>query len=225
AAVSDFTRSLALKHYPVNIKVIPNGVDLEAINPGEIVTQEPPHIVFAGRFMEQKNPLQIVRTLAAVRDLRWTCALLGDGPLRPSVEREIANAGLVDRFTLTGWVTPEEVLDWFGRSDILFMPSRSEGLPVVGVQALAMGLAIVASRVGGFVDLVSDGKNGWLLDCRDQPGFESVLRKLLGSPGELLKMRQNSRVIAHRFDIRWVVDAYEGLLTEAAQSRSRGKAG
>ncbi len=225
AAVSEFTRSLALKRYPLDIQVIPNGVDLEAIQPGKIAAQEPPRIVFAGRFMEQKNPLKIVHTLRSLRELHWTCALLGDGPLRAAVEAEIAAAGLQDRFTLPGWVTPQEVLDWFERSDILFMPSLSEGLPVVGVQALAMGLAIVASRVGGFVDLVSDGENGWLLDSQDGTGFESALRKLLSNPDALLKMRQASRRLAARFDIRRVVDAYEELLIDAIQSHVQGRSG
>ncbi|MBE0698111.1 MAG: glycosyltransferase family 4 protein, partial [Anaerolineaceae bacterium] len=56
-AVSEFTRQLALKHYPVDIQIIPNGVDLQLLDPGEIRLAAPPHIVFAGRFMTQKNPV------------------------------------------------------------------------------------------------------------------------------------------------------------------------
>ena len=113
--------------------------------------------------MEQKNPLQFVQTLNELKELKWQCVMIGDGPLMQDVKCAIEDYGLEDRFQLTGWLDPQDVLNWFDKSDILFMPSRSEGLPVVGVQALAKGLAIVASRVGGFVDLVDDDKNGYLI--------------------------------------------------------------
>jgi glycosyltransferase involved in cell wall biosynthesis len=100
--------------------------------------------------MAQKNPIQIVRTLAEVKELPWGCVILGDDPLMPEVQQEVADYGLQEHFTLPGWVTPEEVLAWFDKCDILFMPSLPEGIPVVDVQALAKGLALVSSKVGGF---------------------------------------------------------------------------
>ncbi len=178
-AVSEFTRQLALKHYKREVEIIPNGVDLPRLKPASIQIHEPPQIVFAGRFMEQKNPLQIVRTLSELKDLPWRCVMIGDGPLMPEVRKAIVEQGLQERFTLTGWVTTEEVLDWFDRSDILFMPSLSEGLPVVGVQALAKGLAIIASKIGGFVEIVADGQNGCLLELARPSEFSKVLRELL----------------------------------------------
>ena len=178
-AVSEYTRQLAIKHYPVEPLVIPNGVDLELLDPGEIRVGNPPKIVFAGRFMHQKNPLQLLRTLENLKNMDWECTLLGDGPLRDEVERKIKLAGLETRITLTGWVTPQEVYKHLSKSDLLFMPSLSEGLPVIGVQSLAMGLAIVASRVGGFVELVDEGKNGFLVDLQHPDDYLVGLQKLL----------------------------------------------
>ncbi len=207
--VSEFTRQLALKSYAVEAQVIPNGVDLELLDPGEITVGRPPRIIFAGRFVSQKNPLQIVRTLAKLSDLDWECVMVGDGALRPEVEIEIARKGIEDRFTFTGWVTPDDVVDWFAKSDILFMPSLSEGLPVVGVQALAMGLSIVAARVGGFIDLVEPDQNGYLLDeYHDSMGVEE-LRNLISSPERLGQFRHNSRQLASKFDIQEIVHTYE----------------
>lgn len=213
-AVSEFTRQLALQKYSVEINVIPNGVSLEEIDPGKIQLTVPPRVIFAGRFVPQKNPLQIVRTLAALRDIPWNCVMLGDGLLREDVEREIKIFNLQDRFTLPGWVKPEEVLDWCRCSDVLFMPSLSEGLSVVGVQALAMGMAMVLSRVGGNVDLVREGVNGNLLDRGNNPGFEKALRALLSDPNRLLKARIASREHAARFDIRSVVESYEQIFLQ-----------
>lgn len=208
-AVSEFTRGLALKHYDVDIKVIHNGVDLSEFAPDEIVINDPPRIVFAGRFVEQKNPLQIVRTLAELKNLPWQCVMIGDGPLFSLVQQAINNYGLTERFTLTGWVTPEEVLDWFSKSDILFMPSLSEGLPVVGVHALASGLALVVSNIGGFVDLVDDGENGFLVD--DIEAYGGHLRMLLSSTETLKERRLASKKKSEFFALDFIVTQYEEM--------------
>jgi glycosyltransferase involved in cell wall biosynthesis len=94
------------------------------------------------------------------------------------------------------------------------MPSLSEGLPVVGLQALAMGLAIVASRAGGNIDLVEPGYNGFLADPHDREAFSSALRSLLSDRQALQNARQASRKLAQRFDIRSIVDRYETVFRE-----------
>jgi glycosyltransferase involved in cell wall biosynthesis len=208
-AVSEFTRQLALKHYQREITVIPNGVDVDRLRPADIRVQEPPRIVFAGRLMAQKNPIQIVRTLAGLKDLSWECVMLGDGPLMTDIQQAIKDYGLQERFTLPGWVTPEDVLDWFDKSDILFMPSLSEGLPVAGVQALAKGLAFVVSEVGGFVDLVENEKNGFLVKVGDQVSMASALREFLCNSNTLLTARNFSYKMASKFDISEISESYE----------------
>jgi len=213
-AVSEFTRSLALNHYPIDIDVIPNGVDLQALDPGKIVVHDPPQVAFAGRFMAQKNPVQIVESLAAVADLPWQCVMMGDGPLRPAVEEAIARHGLEDRFTLPGWVNPEEVIDCYHNSDIFFMPSLSEGLPVVGVQSMSLGLALVLGAAGGNMELVEEGVNGFLCEPHDREGFVSALRELLSDPARLLAARHASRRMAERFDLNGIVAEYEELFEQ-----------
>jgi len=218
-AVSSYTRELAERYYPVEIEVIHNGIDLTQVDPGTIQLHSPPNIVFAGRLVEQKNPLQLVRTLACMKALPWNCVIIGEGPLRPAMEAEINRHGLDDRIRFTGWITPQDVLEWFRVSDILFMPSRAEGLPVVGVQSLGMGLAIVTSRVGGFVDLVDPGKNGYLFDSDDKDGFCEALDKLLSDPNLLLGFRKASRVKAHEFDLNIIIDSYDAIFSETVSQR------
>lgn len=215
-AVSNYTRGLALKHYDVPIDVIPNGVDVSALAPAEIKLNNPQRIVFAGRFVYQKNPLLVPRVLATLKDLHWDCSMLGDGALLAETRAEITRLGLSDRVHLPGWVTPQNVLDEFARADILFMPSRAEGLPVVGVQALAKGLALVVGRAGGFADLITSSENGSLHDPDDADGFASSLRVLLSNSAALLSARQKSLQLAQAFDIDRVVDAYEKLLSGLA---------
>ena len=215
-AVSEFTRQLALRHYQREITVIPNGVNVAQLQPATFQVQTPPRIVFAGRLMAQKNPIQIIRTLAELKELPWECVLLGDGPLMADVQQSIKECGLQDRFILPGWVTPEDVLDWFDKSDILFMPSLSEGLPVVGVQALAKGLAFVVSDIGGFVDLVEDGKNGFLVALNDPSSFLTALKELISNKNYLSHFRKASLQKVTSFDMALIVEQYEQKLAAIA---------
>ncbi|MBV6402484.1 MAG: 2-deoxystreptamine glucosyltransferase [Anaerolineales bacterium] len=213
-AVSEFTRSLALKHYNEEVLVIPNGIDVDGESQSSIRINNPPVIVFAGRFMEQKSPLQIVQILNEIKDIPWKCVLIGDGPLMPEVKKSIAELEIGSRFLLTGWITPDEVMKQFEQSDILFMPSLSEGLPVVGVQALSKGLAIVASRVGGFVDLVDENQNGYLIEVGNKEGFKIRLQELLTNPSRLLSLRQASLKKANSFEITQIAERYEKIFEE-----------
>jgi len=214
-AVSEFTRQLARQYYAVPIQVIPNGVDTQKLKPANIQAGEPPRLVFAGRFAPQKNLIQLVKILAGLKDLPWSCVLAGDGPLRGDVEREIDQLDLQARFTLTGWISPAEVQEWFRKSDILFMPSLSEGLPVVGVQALSLGLAIVAGRVGGFIDLVEQGVNGFLFDTNHPEQGMACLQTLLSDRQSLQAARQASRQMASKFDLKAIIDQYETVFEKA----------
>jgi glycosyltransferase involved in cell wall biosynthesis len=214
-AVSEFTRGLALQHYDVDVKVIHNGVDLSEFAPGEIAVNASPRIIFAGRFAEQKNPLQIVRSLAEVKDLAWECVLIGDGHLGDEIKAEVHAHGMDERFNFPGWITPVEVQAWMKKSDILFMPSLSEGLPVVGVQAIAAGLIMLVSNIGGFVDLVDDGKNGFLVD--KPTDYAEHLRTLLLSRESLNEMRLASIEKSKIFALDFIVAQYEAVLFQSLQ--------
>ncbi len=208
-AVSQFTCALAHKQYDVPIQVIPNGVSLAALPARTPAPEGVPRLIFAGRFVEQKNPEHLVRALVRLKDLPWNCAMLGNGPLLERVSAEIREAGLSERFTLPGWVTPDHVLDWFTRSDILVLPSRAEGLSVVGVQALGMGLALVLSAAGGNRELVQQGENGFLFATGDVDALTEALRALLSDPRKLQAASERSRALSRAFDQDAITARYE----------------
>ena len=90
----------------------------------------------------------------------------------------------------------------------MFMPSLVEGLPIAGVQGLAMGLAIVGSRVGGLIDIVEQGKNGYLYSPENVDAMQKALRQLISNQEKLLSFRRQSREFAERFGIDRVVEEY-----------------
>lgn len=209
-AVSEFTRNLALQHYRLPIEVIPNGVAMDKL-PRRPAYRGAPRIVFAGRFVEQKNPAHLVEALSRLAELPWTCSMLGDGQLLEPVRKKVSEDGLSERFAFPGWVSPESVVASFASSEILVLPSRSEGLSVVGVQALGMGLALILSDAGGNGELVRDGQNGFLFRTGDLEGLISALKKLLGDPTMLQSAQQQSLAMAKKFDMENVVGRYEAL--------------
>jgi glycosyltransferase involved in cell wall biosynthesis len=213
-AVSEFTRQMALRHYDVPIQVIPNGVELAGLPfSRREPAGQPARIVFAGRFMEQKNPADLVQALERLRELPWQCVMLGDGPLLESLRLSVAGSGLAERFRLPGWVTPEQVLAEFARSDLLVLPSRSEGLSVVGVQALGMGLAMLLSNAGGNLELVRDGENGFLFPVGDVNALTDRLSRLLENPSMLQSAQVKSREMAKKFDLPAIISQYESIFS------------
>ncbi|HUI88740.1 MAG TPA: glycosyltransferase family 4 protein [Anaerolineales bacterium] len=214
-AVSESTQQLALTNYLVDIQVIPNGINLRDIPRQNVWSHQPPRIAFAGRLVPQKNPIGIIRILSGLKDLEWTCILMGAGPLEYEVREEIAARGLGPRISMTGWLETPEVIKRLAESDILFMPSRSEGLPMVGLQSLAVGLALVVSRVGGLANLVEEGRNGFLCAPADYYGFAARLRRLLSEPEMLQTMRRASLKKSKQFDLDKVVDQYIQVFEQA----------
>jgi len=219
AAVSAFTRDLARAHYAVPIEVIPNGVERPLDGGVDLAVHDPVQLIFAGRFQPQKNLLFLIDALAEWQDLDWRCTLVGDGPLREDIKAQIARHGMESRFSLPGWVTPEEVWSLLGGSDVLVMPSLSEGLPVVGVQALAQGLAFFVNAAGGFVDLVEDGVNGRICPIEEPACYVNALGDI-ADPVRLAAMKRASLKKSSAYDIRVVAEKYEELFVSVSHEHA-----
>ena len=146
--------------------------------------------------------MDIIKTLAEVRDLNWHATLIGDGQDRDMIMGLCEEKGLSDRVAFPGWKTPEEVIEIFHHSDILFMPSLSEGLPVTGIQGMASGLALLLSNAGGNPEIIKEGVNGFVQAPDDTKTYAHNLRTLLTDSDRLLKMRYASLELAASFDIR-----------------------
>jgi len=216
-AVSSFVAGLAKSAYGVIPKVILNGVILTP--PPFLEVHDPVRLLMVGRMSVQKNPLTAVRALGLLADLPWRCTILGDGPLLPAARAEAQVLGLEERIAFRGWASPEEVSSTMARSDILLMPSLSEGLPMVAVEALASGLAIVGSRIGGLADVAcenNEGANARLYDVAEGPeGLASAMRPFLLDHQALMALRTASLSKSLDFDLNKALDSYEAVLKES----------
>lgn len=215
-AVSSFVAGLAGNAYGVSPRIILNGTTLPA--PRELKSAPVPRLLFVGRMSIQKDPLTVVRALALLKDLPWSCVMIGEGPLAHDLSKEIIREGLQNRIELRGWVSSEEVAVAMSESEILLIPSLSEGLPMVAVEALANGLAIAGSRIGGLADVLDESANGTVFDlAAGHAGFAQALRLLLADPERLESARRASLGLSRRFDLGFSLDAYDAVLKGAAQ--------
>src|SRR5581483_6313298 len=130
----------------------------------------------------------LLQALAALRDEGTPCelALAGDGPLRPAIEAEIRRQGLGDRVRITGWLSGEAVRREIEASRGLVLPSFAEGLPVVLMEALALGRPVVTTYIAGIPELVRDGVHDWLVPAGSVEDLTTALRELLTAPPERL---------------------------------------
>ena len=132
----------------------------EQVDRGDVV------FLFMGWLEEFKGILDLVDAVEACKaDLgQARFEICGDGSLASHVRNEVAERGLSDHFVFRGWVNGNDYRAALERADVLVMPSRREGLPNAALEAMASGLPVLGTRVGGLPDLVQDGQTGWLVE-------------------------------------------------------------
>jgi len=123
----------------------------------------------------------LVEAAAAIcRDPAAGVALFGEGTLRADLERRVAKLGLSDRVVLPGFRSDLDQL--IGAADIVVLPSYTEGLPNVALEASAAGVPVVATAVGGTPEAVADGVNGFLVPPGDAAAIANKVGELLRNP-------------------------------------------
>lgn len=189
--------------------VIPNAVDVDAA-PRARHDGDPPRIVTVGRLAAPKDALTLVRALAALGPMPFSALLVGDGPDRPEVEAEVRSLALEDRVELAG--SRADVPALLAAADVFVLSSRSEGAPFSILEAMAAGLPVVASDVGGVGELVADGETGLLVASADSARLAEALRSLLADPGLRKRLGAAGQARAReRFDLRALRNAHLAL--------------
>lgn len=156
------------------IRTIAFGVDLDAFQPHERPTEiaarvgaAPDDVVvgYVGRMAFEKGPLQFIEIADRLsQEPRLRFVMAGDGAQAKLVKATVAAIGNIDRLNYLGVLEPREVATLLNLCDILVVPSRHDGRPLIVLEALASGVPVVASRVGAMSELIVDGENGYLCD-------------------------------------------------------------
>jgi teichuronic acid biosynthesis glycosyltransferase TuaC len=150
--------------------------------------------LFVGGLRAVKNPVELVRAYASIADaVIWPLTLIGEGPLRGQIEDLIGAFGLGDRVRLRGFRGRGEVAEAMKHANMLVLPSAREGLPISVIEALACGTPVVASRVGGIPEVVSDA-NGMLVDPGDTDALADALQTVASREWDPVEVRLVSQV-------------------------------
>ncbi|CAA9351548.1 MAG: Glycosyl transferase, group 1 [uncultured Nocardioidaceae bacterium] len=177
-----------------------------------------PRVGYVGRLAEQKRPDLLVQAFGDIR-VPASLVVVGDGPLRPQVEAAVRRSPVRERITLEGFVPHEQVPAVLRSLDLLVLPSVYEEMGSVLAEAMACGLPVVASDVGGIPDVVRDGETGILVP----PGDVTALGKALDSVLEDDELRERLGQEARQQSVRYswpglaarVADLYAAACTSA----------
>jgi colanic acid/amylovoran biosynthesis glycosyltransferase len=215
-AVSEYNRKLILEECgepaSARLAVIHCGVDTEFFRPRESAGPERPFSVLCvGTLHEVKGQAYLVEACRLLTEagVDVTCTLVGDGPDREALVRQIATSGLEGRVAIDGRRTRAEVAELLGRAHVLVSPSvptaegKREGIPVVLMEAMASGVPVVASGISGIPELVEDGRTGLLVPPRDPSALAGALQRLHDDPALRESLARAARDLVEReFDVR-----------------------
>jgi glycosyltransferase involved in cell wall biosynthesis len=178
-----------------------------------------------GRLSAQKGHPVLIDAFARVVHARPDARLIlaGDGELRHEVECAIAAAGLRDHIHITGWIDEAEIRRQLLAARALVLASFAEGLPMVIMEAFALGRAVIATQIAGIPELVRPGENGWLVPPgRADALAQAMLEALDTAAGRLDEMAAaGRRAVAERHATQTECDRLESLFVAARSQEDR----
>jgi glycosyltransferase involved in cell wall biosynthesis len=223
------------------VRRIPNGVDTTRFRPASAeekaalrarlgLTPDAPHAVYSGRFVSYKGLPLLLRAWDAVRERVPTATLLlvGEGgqdmhACEGEMRQYVTDRGMQANVRFTGPVTNVE--DWLRASDVFVLPTENEAFGLSLVEAMACGIGVVATRVGGIRDIMVDGTNGVFIRAGDFEALRASLESLLMDPPAAGTMGRQARANAvRRFGEDAVAAAYEDLFRSVLRERARAVA-
>ena len=232
--ISQFNVDWLLEHFPGELsperfRVIHCGIEPGLYRhdppPGAPGKDRPAVLLSIAAHRPYKGLTHLIEAVRLLRErgVDVRCDVIGDGYLRPALERQIEQSGLAGLFRLLGTKTQEEVAAAFAACDLFVLPSivapdgQMEGIPVVLMESLAAGVPTISTRISGIPELVVDGETGFVVEpARPDELVAAVLRVLDDYAGACALARAGARLVASEFEI---VENVSRLIAEIAASQ------
>jgi L-malate glycosyltransferase len=219
-AVSEFLREETYRTFGCDgceVLVIPNFVNkieyFPARNPAERSTLAPADtrvLIHISNFRPVKRLVDVVRVFAGVRKaMKARLVMVGDGPDRDPAQREATKLGVQHDVRFAGRV--DDIADVLRGGDLFLLPSETESFGLAALEAMACGVPVIASRVGGIPEVVTEGESGFLAAVGDVPTMTERAIEVLRDPARLEEMRHRAVARAADFSADRVVPQYERL--------------
>lgn len=222
--ISSFARSQCMLAAPTEhwhkLHVVRCGLDGLSLEAPSSPLPEQPRLVCVGRLCPEKGQVLLVQAAALLKaqGIDLEIVLVGGGPSRAEIERQALRLGVEGMFRLVGWQGSAEVRRLISQSRALVQPSFAEGIPVVLMEAMALGRPVIATYVGGVPELVEAGENGWLVPAGSVDELAAAVRRAVGAPPrELERMGERGRQrVLERHDlsaeVRRLAALFEGAI-------------
>lgn len=228
-AVSSYARGQIWRWSRVDdwgkVHVVHCGLDRSSFPAVLTPPPDAPRVVCVGRFSEEKGHLVLVEAAAWLRarepERAFEIVLVGDGPLRGVLEERVGRLGLAGHVRFAGWLSNDRVRAELAAARGLVLTSFAEGLPVVIMEALAMGRPVIAPQITGIPELVRPGENGWLVPSGDVEALASAIGALLDAPtDQLARMGQaGAERVGRDHDVRTEAGKLLDLIDRAGAGR------
>ena len=176
-------------------------------------------VLFLGRLGERKSPDVLLRASgeALARFPETRLLFGGDGPVGP-YETLAADLGILDRCEFLGWVSGADREALFSRAAVYCLPSKSEGMPMSVLEAMARGIPVISTAVGGTPRLIEDGRDGLLMGVDDEGRLSELLVGLLSSPARRAEIGLAGRgKVEREFGIGAALDRLAALYEELVE--------
>lgn len=177
-----------------NTHIIYHGVEVDLFKPDAARTEFGHRIVTVAQLIPRKNHQLLLHAFTKLpADLQRTASLLfvGGGPLKESLERQAAELGIADRVTVAGRLSHEDMIREMQRSDIYCLPTLSEGMPVATIEAMSVGLPVIASRVDGLPETILEPTCGILVPPSDVDALAAALTDALARNWDRRAIREH----------------------------------
>lgn len=224
ACISEYCRDQMMRHAdPVDaarLAIIHCGIDLGSYS-CRPVSERAARLLYAGRLASEKGLPVLFQALTelAAQGRAWQLTVLGDGPERARLEQMARELGLAERVRFEGYVSQAGVADHLREADVFVLPSLAEGVPVSLMEAMASGVPVVATRVGGVAELVEDGESGLLVPPSDAPALQAALLRYLDDAALRRRIARAGRLLVEqRFSLETEVDKLRDLFRTRARS-------
>jgi glycosyltransferase involved in cell wall biosynthesis len=226
-ASSKFVQELHAGRLGERSTVIPPGVDITTFLPAE--GPAPPRVLFVaslsrGAAHKGLSELLAAFQLIARRDPEVELVIVGDGDARADLELEAASAGLGERARFVGYLEGEELAAAYRSARVLALPSQSDNFPLVALEAMASGVAVVATRVGAMAELLGADERGFLVEPGDVGDLAGKLELLTADPILADRLGAAGRALVES-EYTWEMqadkthDVLEGVLTASSGGR------
>lgn len=231
ALTNDMKKNIS-EIYAGNVYVIPNGIEVDRFvslskrNSREElnIAEGDKVVIFVGRFRPEKDIACLIRAMEILvaRNPKVRALIIGEGPEEEKLVELTRKVNLDRHVNFAGQVAPKKVPEYMAAADVFVLPSLSEGFPGVILEAMASGLPVVATRVTGIPEIITDGENGFLVSPGDYKQIAEAVLPILENDELSQRMSENNKTKVKQYSWRNTVQMLEEVYMQVSKGNQLG---